>query len=238
MFEGVNLTQCLMLFVVGLLGGGHCLGMCGGIVSALSSGDGGTHRMSLLLGYHGGRLLSYSVAGALVGLLGAGGLLLTDTWWLRLFLYALASLMMVGMGLYLLGFPALLLPIERAGDRLWRHIRPLALRFFPVRHVAQALPLGFFWGWLPCGLVYSALATALSSGSPISGGLLMLSFGIGTLPNLLLASILLARLNAARRDSMRRFSGLIVLAYGVWGLWQLWSLLSSGQNVLLAAPIQ
>jgi sulfite exporter TauE/SafE len=55
----------------------------------------------------------------------------------------------------------------------------------PVRHPGQALWLGMVWGWLPCGLVYSALTLALSSGSGVSGGAVMLAFGAGTLPTLL-----------------------------------------------------
>jgi len=108
---------------------------------------------------------------------------------------------------------------ERAGQHLWRHIQPFTRRFLPATTVLQAFPLGILWGWLPCGLVYSALATALSAGSPGQGALLMLAFGLGTLPNLLLAGILLARLNEfVRRPIVRTASGLLVLGFGIYGL--------------------
>ena len=207
----------LALFLVGLLGGTHCVGMCGGIVGALSLGA--PARWSMHLAYNAGRILSYGVAGALAGALGAASLALDGPAPVRLTLYLLANLMLVALGLYLLGVTRALAFTERAGQHLWRHIQPLTRRFVPAKTVAQAFPLGVLWGWLPCGLVYSALATALTAGSAERGALLMLSFGLGTLPNLLLAGILLARLNEfVRRPAVRIVSGLLVLGFGLYGL--------------------
>ncbi|MGA9394973.1 MAG: sulfite exporter TauE/SafE family protein [Azonexus sp.] len=207
----------LALFLVGLLGGTHCVGMCGGIVSALSMGA--PARWSLHLAYNFGRILSYTAAGAIAGLLGAASLTLDGQAPVRLVLYLLANLMLVALGLYLLGVTRALAFTERAGQRLWRHVQPLTRRFLPANTVLKAFPLGMLWGWLPCGLVYSALATALSAGSPGRGALLMLVFGLGTLPNLLLAGILLARLNEfVRRPLVRNLSGLLVLGFGIYGL--------------------
>ncbi|MDO8959211.1 MAG: sulfite exporter TauE/SafE family protein [Rhodocyclaceae bacterium] len=211
----------LALFIVGLLGGGHCAGMCGGIVGALSlqSPQGGA-AFGVHLAYNVGRIASYALAGLLVGLLGqvAGGLLP-----LQHGLYLFASLMLIAMGLYLLGTTQLLAPLERGGNILWQRIQPATRRFLPVRGPAQALPLGMLWGWLPCGLVYSALATALASGSAGQGALLMLAFGLGTLPNLLLAGLLLARFRRfAQARVTRVVSGLLVLGYGLYGLANLW----------------
>ncbi len=207
----------LALFLVGLLGGTHCVGMCGGIVGALSLGA--PARWSMHLAYNAGRILSYAAAGALAGALGAASLTLEGQAPVRLGLYLLANLMLVALGLYLLGVTRALAFTERAGQHLWRRLQPLTRRFLPARTVAQAFPLGLLWGWLPCGLVYSALATALGAGSPARGALLMLAFGLGTLPNLLLAGILLARLNEfVRRPAVRIASGLLVLGFGIYGL--------------------
>lgn len=206
----------LALFLVGLLGGTHCVGMCGGIVGALSMG--GTARWSMHLAYNGGRILSYAAAGAIAGALGAASMGLEGQVPARLILYFVANLMLVAMGLYLLGVTKALAFTERAGQSLWRRLQPLTRRFLPVRSVAQAFPLGVLWGWLPCGLVYSALATALSTGSAGRGALTMLAFGLGTLPNLLLAGIVLARLNEfVRRPIVRTLSGLLVLGFGLYG---------------------
>lgn len=213
----------LALFLVGLLGGTHCVGMCGGIVGALSMGAPG--RWSMHLAYNAGRILSYGLAGAIVGALGAASFALDSQVPMRLALYLVANLMLVALGLYLLGVTQALAFTERAGQLLWQRLQPLTRRFLPARSVAQAFPLGMLWGWLPCGLVYSALATALSSGSAVRGGLAMLAFGLGTLPNLLLAGIVLARLNQfVRRPAVRIGSGLLVLGFGFYGLLGWWRL--------------
>lgn len=214
----------LALFLVGLLGGVHCVGMCGGIVGALSLG--GPSRWSLHLAYNAGRILSYTLAGAAVGALGAAGMGLDGQLPIRIGLYLLANLMLIALGLYLLGLTQALAITEKAGQHLWRRLQPLTKRFLPVRSVAQAFPLGMLWGWLPCGLVYSALATALSSGSTSRGALAMLAFGLGTLPNLLLAGMLLARLNDfVRQPVVRTLAGLLVLGFGIYGLFGLLRLL-------------
>jgi sulfite exporter TauE/SafE len=211
----------LALFIVGLLGAGHCVGMCGGIVGALSlqSPQGGGASVAVHFAYNLGRISSYVIAGLFAGLLGqAAGNLLT----LQNLLYLFASLMLVAMGLYLLGVTQFLAPLERGGQALWQRIQPLTRRFLPVRGIAQALPLGLLWGWLPCGLVYSALTTALAAGSAGKGALLMLAFGLGTLPNLLLAGLLLVRFRHYAQARMTRIiSGFLVLGYGLYGLYNI-----------------
>lgn len=214
----------LALFLVGLLGGTHCVGMCGGIVGALSMGA--PARWSMLFAYNAGRILSYSAAGAIAGAMGAASLGLEGQVPARLILYFFANLMLIALGFYLLGVTRALAFTERIGQNLWRVLQPLTKRFLPARSVGQAFPLGLLWGWLPCGLVYSALASSLSAGSAGRGALMMLAFGLGTLPNLLLAGILLARLNEfVRRPAVRLFSGLLVLGFGLYGLFGLLRLL-------------
>jgi sulfite exporter TauE/SafE len=138
-------------------------------------------------------------------------------------LYAFASLMLVALGFYLVGVTQALAFVEKGGQAIWTRIQPSTSRFLPVRGVAQALPLGFLWGWLPCGLVYSALTTALASGSALDGASLMLAFGLGTLPNLLLAGLLLVRFRRFAQARLTRVvSGLLVIGYGLYGLANLW----------------
>jgi len=204
------------LFLVGLLGGTHCVGMCGGIVGALSMG--GPPRLSLHLAYNIGRVASYAAAGALAGAVGSA-FVLAGQLPLRIALHVLASLMLLALGFYLVGVTRALAVTERAGQHLWRKIQPLTRRFLPADTPLRAFPLGLLWGWLPCGLVYSALATALTAGSAGRGALLMLAFGAGTLPNLLLAGWLLARLrHVVQRPAVRAVAGIVVAGFGVWGL--------------------
>jgi len=195
--------------------------MCGGIVGALTVQLPGDRRRGWLihLAYNVCRIASYGAAGALMGGLGRLGLLLDGVLPVQMALYVLANLMLLGMGLYLLGVTRPLAFAEHYGQKLWSRIQPISRSFLPVRGIAQALPLGILWGWLPCGLVYSVLATALMSGSAARGALTMLSFGIGTLPNLLLAGMLLKRLHdVVRARSVRLASGALVLGFGLVGL--------------------
>ena len=217
-------TGYLAVFLIGLLGGTHCVGMCGGIVSALTVN---TVRMPgesrrewpLHLAYNIGRISSYTLAGAAMGAIGTVGMLFNDILPIQLGLYVAANLMLIALGLYLTGFTRALSGVEQLGHRLWSRIQPLTRRFLPARTVAQALPLGLLWGFLPCGLVYSVLATALVTGAAERGAMLMLAFGLGTLPNLLLAGLLLKRLKDVMRNrAVRTGSGLVVLAFGVYGL--------------------
>ncbi|MDR3159568.1 MAG: sulfite exporter TauE/SafE family protein [Zoogloeaceae bacterium] len=212
-----------MLFLFGLFGGTHCLGMCGGIVGAL--GMGSAPRFFLQLAYNLGRLLAYAFAGLVAGglgaALGAGGMAAAAQAPARLVLMLFANFMLLAAGLYLMGLPRILAFAEKQGQRLWRRIQPLSRRFLPVRHAGQALPLGFLWGWLPCGLVYSALGSALGSASPAFGALAMLAFGLGTLPNLLLAGFILVRFRVvAQSPWLRGGAGILIFAYGAYGICQ------------------
>ena len=214
----------LAVFLIGLLGGVHCAGMCGGIVSALSlQAPGATLRSGpewpIHLAYNLGRIASYSIAGALIGALGSLGLLLNNWLPVQMTLYVAANLMMMALGIYLVGVTQALAFTERAGQWLWRRVQPATRRFLPVRGTAQAFPLGMLWGWLPCGLVYSVLAMALLTGSALRGAATLLAFGLGTLPNLMLAGLLLARFRSVIQGrALRLGSGLLVLGFGLYGL--------------------
>jgi len=199
-------------FTVGVLGGVHCVGMCGGIVGALSTGMTDQLRESrwrfvlVQLAYNLGRIGSYTLAGVIAGTfawhLGETGLL--EGFPLG---KVVGGIIMILFGIYLTGWWHSLLWLERAGGYLWRYIEPLGRRFMPVRSAGQALMLGMVWGWLPCGMVYAVLALALTSANPLAGGAIMLSFGIGTLPTMLfmgLAFTRYGRLLQARYPHRRR----------------------------------
>ncbi len=214
------MTGYIAVFLIGLLGGTHCIGMCGGIVSALSlQGQGARRQWPLHLAYNLGRISGYTAAGAALGALGSAGLLLNDLLPVQLTLYVLANCMLIALGLYLTGMTRALAFTERAGQLLWRRLQPLTRRLVPVRSAARAYPLGLLWGFLPCGMVYGVLATALVTGSALRGGATMLAFGLGTLPNLLAAGLLLKRMQGiTRRAPVRLVAGLVVIGFGVFGL--------------------
>jgi sulfite exporter TauE/SafE len=207
----------LAFLVVGMLGVGHCAGMCGGIVGALSVQGGG--RISLHLAYSAGRIASYSAAGTLAGSIGGFGLLLDHVLPVQVFLYASANILLVLLGLYLAGLATTVTRLESLGRALWTRLHPAARRLLPADTLPRALALGAVWGWLPCGLVYSVLATALFAGSPLKGATLMASFGLGTLPALLAAGVFAHRVARISQAKWLRFAcGTLVLGLGVSGL--------------------
>lgn len=212
-------------FVVGLLGGVHCAGMCGGIVGALSFGLSPTaSRWPILLAYNAGRISSYTLAGAIMGALGFyfSGLLPVQT--AQRFLLSLAGLFLILMGLYLAGWWSALARIEQVGGVLWRKIEPLGRGLLPVRLARQGYLLGLLWGWLPCGLVYSALVWTVSAGGALEGASLMLAFGLGTLPNLLLMGVAATELSRwLRQPWVRAFAGGLVMLFGVLLLFDAWA---------------
>lgn len=222
--EGASLGAA---FLVGLLGGVHCVGMCGGIVGALTFGLPEQVRgqrsavVPYLLAYNAGRIASYVTAGALMGGIGwlAANLALVHD--VQRVLQIVAAAFMIALGLYLAGWWQGLAKLERAGGALWRRLEPLGRRLLPVRTPGQAVQLGLLWGWLPCGLVYSVLIWAIAAGGVVEGALLMLAFGLGTLPNLLAMGVFAAQLARwARRRAVRVAAGLVVIGFGIVGLWR------------------
>ncbi len=206
--------------VVGLLGSSHCIGMCGGIVAALNMGvrnEIGNRPKSLFvyhLAYNSGRIISYLLVGGLAGSLGAG---MAQLGLSPVAGKLLAAAFMIALGLYLTNWWRGLALLEKLGSRLWRHIQPLGQRLFPIQNPKQAFLLGLIWGWLPCGLVYSVVAWSLTSGNALDGAKLMLGFGIGTLPALLIAGTALSYFrNWVQSPLLRTSAGIMVIVFGLY----------------------
>ena len=210
----------LAVFVVGLLGGVHCLGMCGSIVGVFTSQvQKDSARWPFHLAYSSGRIVSYAVAGALVGAIGQAGMLMRDVAPVQHLLFALSSFMLVALGLYLAGAWGVVRRLELLGTGLWKTLQPYTTKLLPVNTVPRALGLGALWGWLPCGLVYSVLVAALASGSAVRGALIMLAFGLGTLPNLLAIGMFWESIKGwVQSPNVRLGAGLLVMTFGVYGL--------------------
>ena len=211
------------VFSVGLLSGVHCAGMCGGIVGAVSMQlPGRRPALPFQLAYNSGRILSYMAAGVIVGAVGQGGLALKSVAPVQHMLFALASLMLIAMGLYLAGLWQGVRYIENVGSVIWKTVQPYTRSLFPVDSLPKAFGLGVAWGWLPCGLVYTVLLTALAMGNAAQGGLIMLAFGAGTLPNLLAVGLFYGSLKKfAQARAIRLSAGLLVASLGVYGLFKL-----------------
>ena len=217
----------LALFLIGFLGGSHCVGMCGGLSSAfVLQLPPNMRRWQLILCLNTGRLLSYVFIGVALGALSQYGISLDQTRSLQTGLLIVANVLLILLGLYLGGWTAWITQIERLGKPVWRRLNPLLSRLLPLKSWPASLAVGALWGWLPCGMVYSASLYALSSGSALQGGLSMAAFGLGTLPNLLAMGLFASRLKGwLQRRSVRLVAGLSV---ALWALWQLYRLLSGG----------
>lgn len=221
------------------MGSVHCIGMCGGVVSAFSASSvrrvipiagGGSQGTALaradmldeglrVLAYNAGRLSSYAAAGAIAGGIAQSARALAFMSSLQLILYWLANLMLVALGLHLMGAWRGLAYLESAGQLVWRRVQALTGSLLPVDTSGKAFALGGLWGWVPCGMVYSVLLSAMLSGSAGNGAAIMLAFGAGTLPMLLGLGMAGTRLHQLARSSrVRTAVGLLVLAFGLLGL--------------------
>jgi uncharacterized protein len=207
----------LAALVAGLLGSGHCVMMCGGIAGALGFGAeaggacaGRTLRFPLL--YNIGRITSYAAAGAAAGGASGGLLALLGQPAPRAFFAILAALVIVVAGVKLAAGSRSFGGLDRLGAAAWRRIAPLTRGLFPVTTPGRAFGAGIAWGWLPCGMAYAMLTAAVVSGSAMRGALIMLMFGIGTLPAMLALGTGAARL---LRPATRRFGGALLVALGL-----------------------
>lgn len=225
----------LSAFIIGILGSGHCIAMCGGITTMLTSALPNSHKYeqqqipannlktqsifynkaTLVLFYNIGRISSYALIGAIVGFTGSItakniGMPVAG---LRLF----SAVFMILLGLYLGQWLMWLNRIESLGKSLWRFISPLAKNAIPVNSPYKALLLGGVWGWLPCGLVYSTLTWALASGNMLSGASIMAMFGLGTLPALLTLSIGFDNIkNYLTKPLLRKTMAFLIILYGLY----------------------
>lgn len=240
--------------VVGLAGGVHCVAMCGGIVAALNLGArepqpvrfvgggafavarpaGGAPAWTAQAAYSAGRITTYAAAGAVAGGVGGLGTLIDDVLPVQVMLLVAANALVILIGLHLAGLGSSVLALERAGAVLWRGLQRAGVRLAPARSQGGAFVTGLAWGGIPCGLVYSVLATALVSGSAARGAFVMAAFGLGTLPTLLAAGMLADRLRGlVRRPRVRAAAGLLVVATGLAGLARIPGLVDHVQKGLL-----
>jgi sulfite exporter TauE/SafE len=218
-------------FMAGLLGAGHCFGMCGGIAGGLGALATGRGAWASALLFNGGRVLSYSLLGGLLAVtVGAAGEALgVPAWsrWLRL----ATGLLIAMVGLRFLFDWQGLARVERAGAGLWSRVAPLANRAAQHPGLPGRLALGLTWGFLPCGLVYTMLLTATSTGRFASGFLTMLAFGLGTLPALLGMTLWAPALTGFLQErSTRRLIGAGLLFVAAWTIFVLWSMGGAGQG--------
>lgn len=215
----ISITAALL---AGLAGSAHCLGMCGGLASAL----GMRHRSAATSAMHGaahaslyqfGRIGGYTLAGALCGAAGSTLHTLLDLARIGMTLRIASGVLLLLIALRLLVRWNGLGTLERWGAKFWRHVQPLARHVALRSDVQGSLLLGFLWGWLPCGLVYSMLMFAAVSADPMRGALIMAGFGLGTLPAMFASSWFAPQLTRLLNVRWSRYaSGALLLMFGTW----------------------
>ncbi|MCX4186412.1 sulfite exporter TauE/SafE family protein [Methylophaga sp. OBS4] len=224
-------SSYITAFLLGLFSTAHCIAMCGSVIGALTLSlpadvrESQRRMLPFVFNYNIGRILSYSMAGAVVGLLSFPLTNLNAHWLLRI----LSVVVMISMGLYLAGWFPKFARAERLGAPIWRWLQPVGQKLLPVRSYTQAFLLGIIWGWLPCGLVYAALAVAATAGDPLHGALVMLSFGAGTLPAVMGAGLFTGMLaSIARAKHLRQIAGVLIILMALATL--LWPLDQSHEH--------
>jgi sulfite exporter TauE/SafE len=212
-------------FLAGLLGSGHCFGMCGGIAAGLGAMSRGRAVVPALQ-FNLARLLSYAVLGLIAATVLSGvSNLVPIGRWLRM----LTAVMILLIGLkFLFNFRGIEF-IERGGAGLWKKIMPFAMKAGNRQDGLGRLLLGFCWGFIPCGLVYTVLMTAASTANPVSGSVTMLAFGAGTLPAMLGLTAAAPALSTFLEDrTVRRLIGFALIVLAVWTFMMMWNAVSQG----------
>lgn len=206
------------VFLIGLVSTLHCLGMCGGIIGALSLSLPAEVRASRLrlvtfsLLFNAGRIISYVAAGLLAAAFGVEILKALGLQNAHEILRYAGVIFMVAIGFYLAGWFPQMANVERIGQPVWRRLEPLARKMMPINSPARALLYGMAWGWLPCGMVYMVLLMTVTAGSAAQGGYMMLAFGIGTLPSMLSAGVMAGWIRRmAGSAQARQIIGMIII---------------------------
>jgi sulfite exporter TauE/SafE len=203
-------------FVMGLVGGPHCLAMCGAACGGVIRGVGAPPVRGMWT-FQGGRLLGYSLAGAAAGLAFQSLAWLSQNTAALRPVWTLFHLAVLAWGLMLLAQARQPAWVETAGRSVWQKVRPLA-----QRRGGLAMT-GALWAFMPCGLLYSALLVASLSGGALQGALCMALFAAGSGISLGLAPAALRRLqemgNRLRKDSGTRIAGFLLAATAAWALW-------------------
>jgi len=207
-------------FVMGLSGSAHCFGMCGGLATAfgarLRTKERDASPLANATTPQLGRIVSYTSMGAICGGVGQALQALLDMARLGVALRALSGALLLLVAARLLFRWNGLAALERLGVYIWRVVQPLT-RSIAADSTAQPFLLGIVWGFLPCGMVYSMLAFAALSGSAVKGAALLLAFGAGTAPAMLLGTLAAAKSMQVMNSAWgRRFCGSLLATYGAW----------------------
>lgn len=204
--------------IIGLFSSLHCIGMCGSIIGTLTYSLSPELRnnkpalFTIVLSYNLGRITSYALAGAIAGTLYTFLSLPLTQGQAHRFLQIISALVITGAGLYIGGWFPRFAYIEKLGSRFWKLIEPFGRKLIPVKTRTEAFLFGMVWGWLPCGLIYTALTVAAATGDVLHSAITMLSFGLGTLPAVVGVGIMTSMLTKlARIQHFKHAVGILLI---------------------------
>lgn len=208
-------SMALTALFMGLVGGPHCVAMCGAACAGISRAAGERSTQALLT-FQLSRMVGYALFGAFAaGSVQGLALLGTNTGAIRpVWTMFHAAVLLLGLALLLRGRqPAW---IDNVGQTVWRKARPALARMGP----RAPLVLGVAWALMPCGLLYSALLVASLTANAFEGAAVMALFSLGTSLSLTLAPWLLLKLRAGASGAWAiRLAGLALAATSGWALW-------------------
>lgn len=225
--------------LAGLLGGVHCVAMCGGIAvgaAAAMRTQGRWPALRAALALNLGRVAGYALGGALAGGIGAVIVHAAEAPWLGIALRSLVGAVLVLAALRLLDTRGRLGFLRRSGDLLWRRLSPLTRKLLPATTLPRRFALGALWGWMPCGLSSTLLLAAWFTASALHGALLMAAFGLGTLA--VMVPVTWSGASVARRlaePRLRMTAAGLILAAGVLTLAAPWMAQVPAMHALLEA---
>lgn len=207
-----------LAFMSGILGSGHCVGMCGALVSGffIKASENGAGALSYAA-YHGARIGVYTLVGMIAAL---AGVALVSTGLLgkvQGVLQILAGVLVILLGLEVMGVLRTRLAVGFAPARWLRQGFASAARAGSARGAALG---GLVNGMMPCALTLAMAVKATTAASPLGGGLLMLVFGLGTLPSMLFVSLVFGKLGTKVRGQLMKAAAVVVIVMGVSTLYQ------------------
>lgn len=206
----VDLILLSAAFLTGLLGSTHCVLMCGGIATAIPAQI-KTRPFRNALTLNASRILAYSLAGLVAGSISTGFIQLLPIETLAIMARAAVGVVLLLVAVRLLDTKAKFAWLNKPNQWLWSFIQPMQ-KHLPENPGLRMLSQGFLWGFLPCGLSGTMLIAAWLSASPLQGSLIMLSFGLGTLPAMTALSWSGVRLGGLLIKPKNRVIGSAVIA--------------------------
>jgi uncharacterized protein len=210
----IEITVLVSAAVAGFLGSGHCVLMCGAISESLNRACGARCGGSWLRNIS--RVAGYGLMGAMVGGLGQGALSTARALALRDYAQLLSGVMLVVIASTMLVNREAFARLEKPGRKLIPLLLKLRSKLPNKGGFARDVAGGLLWSLMPCGMVYAALLSAWFSVSAVQGGLIMMSFGLGTMPAMLGLSVVLSVLK--RRTTLAKISALLLLCLGLVSL--------------------